>query len=69
MFARLLTLLNALWENFSVAFENFDFVKMVSLTQDDLSRILERIESKYLNKEEENVVGNSSYLFFVSSEI
>ncbi|ORE02050.1 hypothetical protein BCV72DRAFT_252709 [Rhizopus microsporus var. microsporus] len=57
MFSRLLTLLESLWENFEATFDNqLNFTKAVHLDDDALLYILARIEGKYLNKEESNVV-------------
>ncbi|CEJ01490.1 hypothetical protein RMCBS344292_15515 [Rhizopus microsporus] len=57
MFSRLLTLLESLWENFEATFDNqFNFTKAVHLDDDALLYILARIEGKYLNKEEPNIV-------------
>ena len=58
VFARLLTLLEALWQNFDASFENkFSFTKAAGLNDQDMWYILERMDSLYLNKEEENIVG------------
>lgn len=59
-FSRLLTLLKALWENFSACYEDkCDFTRDIGLTDKDMWSILERVDQKYLNKDEENVVGKS----------
>lgn len=61
-FSRLLTLLEALWENFSVSFEGkCDFIKSIGLTEQDMWTVLDRIDKMYLNKEEENVVGKLNF--------
>lgn len=57
-FARILTLLNALWENFGTCFETkCNFTKVIGLDDENILNILARIDQKYLNKEEDNVVG------------
>ncbi|KAG1051318.1 hypothetical protein G6F43_006464 [Rhizopus delemar] len=57
LFARLLTLFEPLWVNFEVCFENkFDFMRAIQLDDDILLYILSRIDKKYLNKEEDNII-------------
>lgn len=48
-----------MWVNFEVCFENkFDFMRAIQLDDDILLYILSRIDKKYLNKEEDNIIGN-----------
>lgn len=66
-FSRLLTLLEALWENFSVSFEGkCDFIKSIGLTEQDMWTVLDRIDKMYLNKEEENVVDEGLVELYLS---
>jgi hypothetical protein len=52
-----------LWENFEICFENkFDFIRAIQLDDDILLYILSRIDKKYLNKEEDNIIGNDLVL-------
>jgi tRNA guanosine-2'-O-methyltransferase len=63
MFDRLMTLLNALWDNFDASFEDeIHFSNLIGVDKVDLLYVLERIGKKYLNKEEENVVGKSLFM-------
>lgn len=63
-FARNLTLFDALWENFDTCFENkCDFTKVIGFDDEIILNILNRIDQKYLNKEEDNVVGEVFFFF------
>lgn len=67
VFGRLLTLLEPLWENFDVCFDQtFDFAEFIQLDDETLLNILSRMGDNYLNKEEENIVGE--FFFFKKGE-
>jgi hypothetical protein len=62
-FARLMTLLNALWDNFGASFEDeIHFTSLIGVDDADILYILERIGKKYLNKEQENTVGKPLFM-------
>ncbi|KAI7894857.1 uncharacterized protein EV154DRAFT_599678 [Mucor mucedo] len=66
-FARILTLFNALWENFGICFETkCSFTKVIGLTDENMLNILTRIGQKYLNKVEENVVDDDLAELYLS---
>lgn len=59
-FGRLLTLLNALWENFSSSFvKEINFLEAIGINKQETLELLKRIDGRYLDKEEEEPVGKS----------
>lgn len=66
-FARNLTLFDALWENFDTCFETkCDFTQVIGLNDETLLYILNRIDKKYLNKEEDNVIDDDLVDLYLS---
>ncbi|KAI8359079.1 hypothetical protein EDC96DRAFT_545587 [Choanephora cucurbitarum] len=67
MFSRLLTLLNALWENFEVTFESkATIAELIGLDHAHLGAILNRIDKYYLNVGEDNVVDEDLVRLYLS---
>ncbi|CAO3698396.1 unnamed protein product [Rhizopus stolonifer] len=67
VFARLLTLLEPLWENFDVCFDQtFVFAEAIQLDDETMLNILSRMGDNYLNKEEENIVDEDVVELYLS---
>lgn len=61
-FCRLLTLLNALWDNFDASFvKEINFLQTIGIDKHDSLPLLKRIDDRYLNKEDEEPVGNYTF--------
>ncbi|KAI8390273.1 hypothetical protein BD560DRAFT_362076 [Blakeslea trispora] len=67
MFSRLLTFLNALWENFEVTFESkATIAQLIGLDHSHLSTLLNRMDKYYLNVGEDNVVDEDLVHLYLS---
>lgn len=66
-FGRLLTLLNALWENFGSSFVNqINFLQAIGINKQDTAALLKRMDGRYLDKEEEEPVDDEVMALYVS---
>ncbi|CEP13385.1 hypothetical protein [Parasitella parasitica] len=66
-FGRLLTLLNALWDNFDSSFVNeTNFLHLIGISKQDTLPLLKRIDDRYLNKDEEEPVDDDVMALYLS---
>ncbi|CAO3620518.1 unnamed protein product [Mucor fragilis] len=66
-FGRLLTLLNALWENFGSSFVNeINFLQVIGINKQETAELLKRIDGRYLDKEEEEPVDDDVMALYIS---
>ncbi|EPB84910.1 hypothetical protein HMPREF1544_08345 [Mucor circinelloides 1006PhL] len=66
-FGRLLTLLNALWENFSSSFvKEINFLEAIGINKQETLELLKRIDGRYLDKEEEEPVDDDVMALYIS---